>query len=105
MEPTTPPTTPQLIYVPTQNTNGLATASLVCGILGLPTLICCYAGVILALVAITLGHIGFVESRKLGGLGRNYSIAGMALGYATLALLPFVIALGLFSEQVDKLKG
>ena len=70
---------------PTQ-TSGKAIASLVCGVFFLffPS----------AIAAIILGHVSHSDIRKSGGrlTGHGLGLAGLVLGYAGVALIPFIIA-------------
>ncbi len=68
----------QPAYAQAVGTNGLAIASLICGILGT------------SLVAVILGHIALSQIKKTGQEGRGMAIAGLVLGY--LALVVSVIA-------------
>lgn len=78
------PQPPQYVLVP-RPTSGLATASLVLGILS--TFLCCFTG----LPAVIFGHVGLLEIRKSGTMmeGRGMAIGGMVLGY--ISLLPVLI--------------
>ena len=66
-------------------TSGKAIASLICGIftLFLPA----------SIAAIILGHLSLSEIRKSAGRlgGRGVAIAGLVLGYAGIALIPFIL--------------
>lgn len=66
--------------------SGLATASLICGILTLPT---CYAAF---LPAIIMGHIAWSRAGRDGG-DRGRAKLGLIFGYASLALLPVIAAI------------
>ncbi|MGC1167958.1 MAG: DUF4190 domain-containing protein, partial [Candidatus Acidiferrales bacterium] len=66
-------------------TSGKAIASLICGIftLFLPA----------SIAAIILGHLSLSEIRKSAGRlgGRGVASAGLVLGYAGIALIPFIL--------------
>jgi type IV pilus assembly protein PilA len=66
-------------------TSGLAIGSLICGILFfiLPT----------AIAAIVMGHISRAQIRRSGGrkTGAGIALAGLILGYAGAAVIPFVL--------------
>lgn len=64
-----------------RRTNGLAIASLICSIAGLAT-----CGVA-SLVGVVLGHIAIGQVKRTGEEGRGLAIAGLAVGYAVLALM------------------
>ncbi len=69
-------------------TNGKATASLICGILSLT----CF-GLLTGIPAIILGHISKSEIRKsLGRMkGEGMALAGLIMGYISVAALPVLI--------------
>ncbi len=75
-------------YAGPQQTSGMATASLVCGIaayLILPLLA--------AIPAIVLGHLALSDIKKKAGQlkGNGLAIAGMVMGYAQVVLIPFIL--------------
>jgi len=83
-----PAAAPGYLGVPppsTAQTSGKAIASLICGILGffLPA----------AIVAVIMGHLSLSDIRHSAGrlTGRGMAIAGLALGYLGLAILPVLI--------------
>jgi type IV pilus assembly protein PilA len=65
--------------------SGKATASLVCGIL--------FVFWPAALAAVILGHLALSEIKKSAGrlAGHGMAVAGLALGYVGLALIPFIL--------------
>jgi len=70
-----------------RETNGMAIASLVCGILGwtvLPVLASCAA----SCAAIVLGHVAKVQIRDSRGAvgGDGLATAGLVLGYSSLGI-------------------
>jgi hypothetical protein len=75
---------------PAQQSNGLAVAALVCGIIGF------FCG-LTAIAAIPLGIVGLRRSRELGGTGRGMAIAGLVLGCVVVVLSVVVIAVLLAS--------
>lgn len=77
-----PPLTPK----PASSHSGLATASLVCGILAIPT---CFTT---ALPAIIMGHIAWSKSAA-GGSAPGRAKLGLIFGYGSLALIPVIAAL------------
>lgn len=82
--------------------NGLATTSLVFGIIGIavgfwawiPLLGIASAafGFPLALTAAITGHLGQKRADTLDGLGKNTALTGMILGYVTLGVIVLVTA-------------
>jgi hypothetical protein len=60
-------------------TNGLAIASLICGILGL--------FVVTAILAVVFGHVAVNQVRARGQVGDGMAKAGFILGYVWLGLL------------------
>ena len=62
-------------------TNGKATASLVCGIVGLA-----FFGIILGIVAIVLGSMAKKEIAQTGQGGRGQATAGVVLGVVDIVL-------------------
>jgi hypothetical protein len=67
--------------VPVRQTEGLAIAALITGLLGIP------------IAPIVLGHMARSRIRDAGGLkdGDGLAIAGLVLGYAYLALIVIVV--------------
>lgn len=65
-------------------TSGFAVAALVCGIVGVFTLIP-------ALGAIVLGHLGLWQTSKRTHAGHGLAIGGMVLGYAVAAVVALVM--------------
>lgn len=65
--------------------SGLAVASLVCGILAPFTL------TLTAIPAIIMGHIARARA-KVSNSGGGMALAGLILGYVSLALIPFIAA-------------
>ena len=81
------------VQVPAQSSNGLAIASLVCGIVGL----CPYAFGLLSIIAIILG----ATSIKVPS-GRGMAIAGLVLGIAGIALWVLVFLGILVSDAFSR---
>ncbi len=67
--------------------SGKATASIVCGILAL------FLSIPASIAAIVLGHLSLSEiKRSMGRLrGQGQAIAGLVLGYGTIAIFPIVL--------------
>ncbi len=81
-------------------TSGLSIASLVCGILALPTL------GLTGLPAIITGHLGLSSIKKSGGAlaGRGMAIAGLVTGYLGFSLIVIAIVAGLTAPLVMRQK-
>lgn len=75
-----PPGTPPYYYVARRRTNGLAIASLVCGICG-------FLYLIPAILGIVFGAVAVRQIKRDGSEGRGMAIAGIACGAAWLALV------------------
>ncbi len=99
----TPPTsgspyaTPYAAYQPAAApagvTNGMAIASLVLGIVGVATC-CCYGmGALPGLIGAILGHISLKQIKERGQQGRGMAIAGIATGWAAVALTAIMVVL------------
>ena len=73
---------------PVKKGNGLAVASLVCGLVGLLLF-----GVILGPLAIIFGAIGLGHANKNEGVGKGLAIAGLILGCLDLMFFFVVIAM------------
>ncbi|MBI2920786.1 MAG: DUF4190 domain-containing protein [Planctomycetes bacterium] len=82
--PPVPPSVPVSVRppVPARRTSGLATASLICGILALPW----FMPGLPAIPAIVCGHLAHNEIAAAGGRlqGRGQATAGLVLGYVNL---------------------
>jgi len=67
--------------------NGMAVAALVCGIISFFCL-----GLLLGIPAVVLGFLGLNKSKELGGTGKGQAIAGIVLGgLATLWSIGFFL--------------
>jgi hypothetical protein len=73
------------------SSNGLATASLVLGILGLVLFLVPVIGLILAVLAIVFGGAG-ISRANVGGGSRGQAIAGLVMGVVGVILLILVLA-------------
>lgn len=73
-------------------TSGLAVAALVCGILGVFTLVP-------ALGAIVLGHLGMRQTNRNTHMGRGLAVGGMVLGYAVAAVVALIMLAVWIAEQ------
>ena len=85
-----PPPPPQ--YAPKQ---GLAIASMICGIFSVTVGWCCYLGVISSPVAIGLGIYQLVQikNRPEQNGGKPFAIVGIATGAAYLVLIAIIIVI------------
>jgi hypothetical protein len=88
-------------------TNGLAIASLICGVLGLALFWACFVGLVLAIVAVVLGVMGRSKSRQLPGeSGSGMALAGMITGGIGVALgILMVVLLFVGDSTVDDYDG
>lgn len=77
----------QRLYVNAPPTSGLATSSLVFGVLGL-VFGCCSFGVP-SLIAVLLGHMALRETKSGARGGHGMAIAGLILGY--VLVLPMIM--------------
>lgn len=92
--PVPPAATPPIV-VQRPPGNGVAVASLVLGIISVAFGVWMVIPIVgffvaftagpCAIVAVVLGHVGMNRSR-LVGVGRNQALAGLILGYSTLAI-------------------
>ncbi len=89
--PSFPGAAPQTAIVPANSqTSGLAITSLVLGILALP----CFS-IFTGIPAVICGHIARSKIRRAGGLqqGAGLALAGLILGYVSIAMVPITAAL------------
>ena len=95
--PPPPPPYPSADVVAAARTNGFAVASLVCS---LAVFFFCGVSSILAIV---FGHIARRQIKKSGERGAGMALAGLIIGYATLALaivgFGALIAFGIFASH------
>ena len=70
---------------PVAGTNGLAVASLACG------LVQCVFGPVTAIPAIMFGHVALRQIKRTGGQGAGLALAGLILGWATVILAILLI--------------
>lgn len=84
---------PQYVVVQAPPSSGLATASMVMGILGL-VMGCCSFG-IFSLLAIIFGHMATGETKSGAKQGHGMAVAGLVMGYVVfLPALLFSIFIG-----------
>ena len=89
--PPPPPPPPPIVYQVVQPSNGLATASLVLGILGIALF--WFLGFIMSILAIVFGGVGLSRA-KAGAPGKGTATAGLILGIVGL-LLPLLLIFAL----------
>lgn len=86
-------------------TNGMAIASMVLGIVGIPLDCCCYIGVIPAILAVIFGFLARNSIRSSSGdqKGDGMALAGIILGFAGIAialgLIIYAVAVGGFTSN------
>ena len=75
--------------VPRAKTSGLATSSLVLGILAI---VLCFVGPLFAIPAVICGHVAHSRIKKSGGLlgGKGLATGGLITGYLSFAMIPVV---------------
>lgn len=83
-------------YVNQQPTNGLAIASMICGIVGLMSM-CVYGfGAIGGILAIIFGHIARGQIRRGQGQGDGMAVAGLIMGYIAVGLVAVFVVIFVF---------
>jgi Domain of unknown function (DUF4190) len=82
----------QVYRASSYGTNGLATASLITAIAGIPLSLLCYLGLPLAVAAIVLGIVSLSQINRTHQQGRGLAIAGIVTGSVTVLLLVVSIA-------------
>jgi hypothetical protein len=81
-----PPVSPPVRYAaPADRTNGLAVASLVCGIVQF------FVPLPASILAIVFGHIARGQIRRTGEKGDALALAGLVLGWAEVVLVVIVL--------------
>jgi type II secretory pathway pseudopilin PulG len=87
--------------------NGMATAGMICGIVGI--LLCWFpfVGLIAGLLGIIFGAIGMSRAGRLYGAGRGAAITGLVCGILSFLLLPIMAAIAIpaFLEYMNKSKA
>lgn len=74
--------------------NGLGTAALVLGIIGVVLSWTVYLGVILGALAIIFGGIGLGRAKRGEATNRGSAMAGLVLGIVAIALLALLVVVG-----------
>lgn len=92
---------------PARASNGMATAGMVCGIVGIVGCWLPLLGPIAGLLGIIFGAIGMSRAGRLGGAGRGAGIAGLVCGIVAFLLtaLMAAIAIPAFLEYTSKAKA
>ncbi len=91
---------------PEGTTNGMAVASLVCGILGLVLFWACFVGLVISIVAVVLGVVGRSKAKQLPGeSGSGVALAGMITGVVgTLVGIVMVVLLFVGDDDDHRLR-
>lgn len=92
--PQQPPAAPEPQWVRPVPTSGYAVASMILGIVGLPSAFCPLM-FILPLVAVLLGHMALKETRGGHRGGHGMTVTGLILGYLGLIPAALGIAFGI----------
>jgi hypothetical protein len=80
--------------------NGLAVAGMVLGIISLPAVILTFIDVPIAILAIIFGGIGVAKANKIGGKGKGMALAGLICG--VLGLIISVALIFWFMGEMKK---
>ena len=72
-----------------EGTNGLAIASLICGIL---SIVCC--GLLSGIPAIIMGHMAVGRIKLSGQGGRGLAMAGLIMGYISIVFTIIFLLMG-----------
>ncbi|MBK1827696.1 GYF domain-containing protein [Haloferula rosea] len=74
--------------IPVVPNNGMAIASMVCGISSLVLLFSCFIGILAGIPAVICGHLALKQIREyvLPMGGRGMAIAGLVTGYITIGI-------------------
>lgn len=98
-QPPQPPQPPVPPGVPGQ-TNGLAIAGMVCGILGLVLFWFPYLGIVLGILGLVFGVLGRNRATQLGGVGQGMALAGIVTG--AVAVLVGILWIVFIISQADE---
>jgi hypothetical protein len=79
-----PPGMPYQPIGPANSSNGMAIASLVCGIVGLLGFCCC--PFIISILAVVFGHVARGQIKRGHGTGDGMALTGLILGYVGILL-------------------
>ena len=87
-----PPTPPGTGGTATGQTNGLAVAGMICGILGLVLFWTVWIGIILGVLGIIFGALGRSRANSMGGTGRGMAMTGIITGaIGVVAAIIFIV--------------
>lgn len=68
-------------------TNGMAIASMVCGLVSLPMMLGCWLGIVVGIPAVICGHVALSQMRRsVIQQGRGLAITGLITGYLSIGL-------------------
>jgi hypothetical protein len=68
-------------------TNGMAIASMVCGLVSLPMMLGCWLGIVVGIPAVICGHIALSQMKHMAiPQGRGLAITGLITGYLSIGL-------------------
>lgn len=84
--------------------NGMATAGMICGIVGIVLCWFPFIGLIAGLLGIVFGAIGMSKAGRLNGLGKGAGITGLVCGILSFFLTGMMAAIAIpaFLEYMDK---
>jgi hypothetical protein len=91
-----PPPQVVVVQAPQRPTSGMATASMVLGIIG-ATLCLCFTFGIPSILAVIFGHMALADIKKTNKGGHGQAVAGLVTGYigaAPAVILSFWLILG-----------
>jgi hypothetical protein len=77
-------------------TNGLAIASMVVALVGLPFLFCYGAGGVMGLVGAILGHVAQRQVKQRGEQGGGMALAGIIVGWIVVVIALAIVAFFVF---------
>ncbi|WP_415847587.1 DUF4190 domain-containing protein [Tsukamurella strandjordii] len=82
-------------------TNGLAIASLVCGILSIPSACVWGLGILFGIAAIIMGIIAMKQTKQTGQDGNGMALAGLITGVVGLLLSIVLLVLIIIGLSID----
>lgn len=103
----TPPGMPMPPPQQSSQTNGLAIAALIVGILSIPLAFACGIGGLFGIAAIVLGFLGLKKANDdLGGGGKGLAVGGIVTGgLGLLAVIAWVVLFFVVADSVDDIDG
>jgi type II secretory pathway pseudopilin PulG len=86
--------------------NGMATAGMICGIVGIVTCWFPFIGLLAGLLGIVFGAIGMSKAGRLGGVGKGAAITGLVCGIVSFFMTGIMAAIAIpaFLEYMNKSK-